>query len=56
MTFHSSNRLEFPVVFVSFLEALSYMKDDFAGQAKLLHVAMLVRRSPTLLRAASDMV
>jgi superfamily I DNA/RNA helicase len=40
MTFHSSKGLEFPVVFIPFLEALPYMKDDVAGEAKLLYVAM----------------
>jgi hypothetical protein len=40
MTFHSSKGLEFPVVFIPFLEALPYMKDDIAGEAKLLYVAM----------------
>jgi len=40
MTFHSSKGLEFPVVFIPFLEALPYMNDDVAGEAKLLYVAM----------------
>jgi superfamily I DNA/RNA helicase len=40
MTFHSSKGLEFPVVFIPFLEALPYMKDDVPGEAKLLYVAM----------------
>jgi superfamily I DNA/RNA helicase len=40
MTFHSSKGLEFPVVFIPFLEALPYMKDDVAGEAKLLYVGM----------------
>jgi len=40
MTFHSSKGLEFPIVFIPFLEALPYMKDDVAGEAKLLYVAM----------------
>jgi superfamily I DNA/RNA helicase len=40
MTFHSSKGLEFPVVFIPFLEALPYMKDDVAGEARLLYVAM----------------
>jgi hypothetical protein len=40
MTFHSSKGLEFPVVFIPFLEALPYMKDDVVGEAKLLYVAM----------------
>jgi hypothetical protein len=40
MTLHSSKGLEFPVVFIPFLEALPYMKDDIAGEAKLLYVAM----------------
>jgi hypothetical protein len=40
MTFHSSKGLEFPVVFIPFLEALPYMKDDVAGEAKLLYVAI----------------
>lgn len=40
MTFHSSKGLEFPIVFIPFLETLPYMKDDVAGEAKLLYVAM----------------
>src|SRR5262249_6761512 len=40
MTFHSSKGLEFPIVFIPFLEALPFMKDDIAGEAKLLYVAM----------------
>lgn len=40
VTFHSSKGLEFPVVFIPFLEALPYMKDDVPGEARLLYVAM----------------
>jgi len=40
MTFHSSKGLEFPIVFIPFLDALPYMKDDESGEAKLLYVAM----------------
>lgn len=40
MTFHSSKGLEFPVVFIPWLGSLPYMKDDVAGEAKLLYVAM----------------
>jgi hypothetical protein len=40
MTFHSSKGLEFPVVFIPFLEVLPYMRDDVPGEAKLLYVAM----------------
>jgi UvrD-like helicase C-terminal domain/Nuclease-related domain/AAA domain len=40
MTFHSSKGLEFPVVFIPFLESMPYMPDDIAGEAKLLYVAM----------------
>lgn len=40
MTLHSSKGLEFPVVFIPSLESLPYMKDDVAGEAKLLYVAM----------------
>lgn len=40
ITFHSSKGLEFPVVFIPFLEAMPHMKDDVPGEAKLLYVAM----------------
>jgi len=40
MTFHSSKGLEFPMVFIPFLEAMPHMKDDLSGEAKLLYVAM----------------
>jgi superfamily I DNA/RNA helicase len=40
LTFHSSKGLEFPVVFIPFLDALPHMKDDLPGEAKLLYVAM----------------
>jgi hypothetical protein len=40
MTFHSSKGLEFPVVFIPFLESLPHMREDVAGEAKLLYVAM----------------
>jgi hypothetical protein len=40
MTFHSSKGLEFPAVFIPFLDSLPYMRDDVAGEAKLLYVAM----------------
>lgn len=40
LTFHSSKGLEFPVVFIPFLESMPYMQDDIAGEAKLLYVAM----------------
>lgn len=40
MTFHSSKGLEFPFVFIPFLESLPHMKEDVAGEAKLLYVAM----------------
>jgi hypothetical protein len=40
MTFHSSKGLEFPVVIVPCLESMPYARDDVAGEAKLLYVAM----------------
>lgn len=40
LTFHSSKGLEFPVVFVPFLEAMPFMRDDVPGEAKLLYVGM----------------
>lgn len=40
LTFHSSKGLEFQAVFIPFLESLPHMKDDVAGEAKLLYVAM----------------
>jgi len=40
LTYHSSKGLEFPVVFIPFLEAMPYMRDDVAAEAKLLYVAM----------------
>lgn len=40
ITFHSSKGLEFPVVFIPFLETMPHMKDDVPGEAKLLYVAM----------------
>lgn len=40
LTFHSSKGLEFPVVFIPFLEAMPYMQDDVPGEAKLLYVGM----------------
>lgn len=32
--------LEFPVVFMPFLESMPHMRDDVAGEARLLYVAM----------------
>jgi superfamily I DNA/RNA helicase len=40
LTFHSSKGLEFPVVFIPFLESMPYMRDDIPGEAKLLYVGM----------------
>jgi superfamily I DNA/RNA helicase len=40
LTFHSSKGLEFPAVFIPFLESLPHMGDDLAGEAKLLYVGM----------------
>jgi superfamily I DNA/RNA helicase len=40
LTFHSSKGLEFPVVFIPFLESMPYMRDDVPGEAKLLYVGM----------------
>ena len=40
MTYHSSKGLEFPVVFMPGLECMPLMKNDVAGEAKLLYVSM----------------
>jgi superfamily I DNA/RNA helicase len=40
LTFHSSKGLEFPAVFIPFLESLPHRVDEVAGEAKLLYVAM----------------
>jgi superfamily I DNA/RNA helicase len=40
LTFHSSKGLEFPVVFIPFLESMPYMREDIPGEAKLLYVGM----------------
>lgn len=40
LTFHSSKGLEFPVVFIPFLESMPYMRHDIPGEAKLLYVGM----------------
>jgi superfamily I DNA/RNA helicase len=40
LTFHSSKGLEFPLVFIPFLQSMPYMKDDIPGEAKLLYVGM----------------
>jgi hypothetical protein len=40
LTFHSSKGLEFPVVFIPFLESMPYMREDVPGEAKLLYVGM----------------
>jgi superfamily I DNA/RNA helicase len=40
LTYHSSKGLEFPVVFMPFLESMPHMRDDVAGEARLLYVAM----------------
>jgi hypothetical protein len=40
LTLHSSKGLEFPVVFIPFLESMPYMQDDVPGEAKLLYVGM----------------
>lgn len=40
LTFHSSKGLEFPVVFIPFLESMPYMREEIAGEAKLLYVGM----------------
>ena len=40
LTFHSSKGLEFPVVFIAFLESMPYLRDDIPGEAKLLYVGM----------------
>lgn len=40
LTFHSSKGLEFPTVFIPFLESMPHRVDDLAGEAKLLYVGM----------------
>ena len=40
LTFHSSKGLEFPVVFIPFLESMPCMREDIPGEAKLLYVGM----------------
>jgi superfamily I DNA/RNA helicase len=40
LTLHSSKGLEFPVVFIPFLESMPYMQEDVSGEAKLLYVGM----------------
>jgi hypothetical protein len=40
LTLHSSKGLEFPVVFLPFLESMPYMPEDVSGEAKLLYVGM----------------
>lgn len=40
LTLHSSKGLEFPVVFLPFLQSMPYMPEDIAGEAKLLYVGM----------------
>ena len=40
LTFHSSKGLEFPAVFIPFLESMPHRADDLPGEAKLLYVAM----------------
>ena len=40
LTLHSSKGLEFPVVFIPFLESMPYRMTDIPGEAKLLYVGM----------------
>jgi superfamily I DNA/RNA helicase len=40
LTFHSSKGLEFPIVFIPFLESMPFMREDIPGEAKLLYVGM----------------
>jgi hypothetical protein len=54
LTFHSSKGLEFPVVFIPFLESMPYMQDDIPGEAKLLYVAMTRATDKLLLSHHGD--
>ena len=40
LTLHSCKGLEFPIVFLPFLESMPYRKEDVPGEAKLLYVGM----------------
>jgi hypothetical protein len=54
LTFHSSKGLEFPVVFIPFLESMPYMQDDIPGEAKLLYVGMTRATNRLLLTHHGD--
>ncbi|MGQ0650725.1 MAG: 3'-5' exonuclease, partial [Betaproteobacteria bacterium] len=54
MTYHSSKGLEFPVVFMPCLECMPLMKDDVAGEAKLLYVGMTLAMERLVLTHHGD--